>query len=409
MDNKLKNNRNFFLLLGMIFVAFNLRPAITAVGPLVNTIRLETGITNGIAGLLTTLPLIAFGVISPMAPKIAHRIGNEFSVFIGLLILAVGIILRSTGLNISLFLGTALVGVGIAVCNVLIPGIVKKNFPEKVGLTTGIYTFSMAFWAGMAPGLSIPFSESLNLGWRMSLGLWGILVIIAIVIWIPQLIGQPMHKTATLKQRETVSIWSSAIAWQVTFFMGLQSMIYFSMTAWLPEILHSHGLSISTSGWMVTLMQFSGLPANFIIPVLADRLPNQKGIALGIGVFCLSGIIGLLIGGNLIVLMISILLLGIALGAAISHSLTLIGLRAANPKQAADLSGMAQSVGYLLAAVGPFVMGLIYDTIHTWTLPLIMLAIISVLFTIAGVGAGRNHYVLENGQARPKETSSTMA
>jgi CP family cyanate transporter-like MFS transporter len=245
----------------------------------------------------------------------------------------------------------------------------------------------------------------------MSLGLWAVLLIIAIFFWIPQLTGINRHKRekAKLQPRVSASIWSSGIAWQVTFFMGLQSMIYFSMTAWLPEILHSQGLSISTSGWMVTLMQFSGLPANFIIPVLADRLSNQKGIAWGIGGFCLIGIIGLLVGGNTIVLMVSIILLGIALGAAISHSLTLISLRAADAMQASDLSGMAQSVGYLLAAVGPFALGFLFDLYQSWTLPLIMLAIVSVLFTIAGIGAGRNKHVFESGQTQHKDASSTMA
>ncbi|MFS0638858.1 MFS transporter [Mesobacillus foraminis] len=411
MSSPLKQTKNYLLLIGIIFVAFNLRPAITSVGPLVNSIRFDTGISNGVAGLLTTIPLIAFGLVSPFAPQLAKKIGNELSVFIGLLILGIGILLRSSGLFVTLFIGTALAGVGIAVCNVLIPGIVKKSFPNQVGLTTGIYTFSMAFWAGMAPGLSIPLSESLQLGWRMSLGVWAVLLMVAIFFWVPQLTGNKRQnqEKAIPQPRRSDSIWSSGIAWQVTFFMGLQSMVYFSMTAWLPEILQSRGLSVSTSGWMVALMQFSGLPANFMIPVLADRLPNQKGIAWGIGSCSLVGILGLLVGGNTIALIVSIILLGIALGAAISHSLTLISLRAADPIQASDLSGMAQSIGYLLAAVGPFSLGFLFDLFHSWTLPLIMLALVSILFTIAGIGAGRNKHVFDSGRSHHKDASSTMA
>ena len=199
------------------------------------------------------------------------------------------------------------------------------------------------------------------------------------------------------------SLWASPIAWQVTFFMGLQSMIYFSLTAWLPEIVYSQGISITTAGWMVSLMQFSGLPANFLIPILADRLPNQKGIALGIGLFCLTGLLGLLSGGNTLVLTVSIILIGIALGAAISHALTLISLRAANASQASDLSGMAQSVGYMLASLGPFILGYLFDLYTNWTFPLILLAIVTILFTFAGIGAGRNQYVLQEN----KEAIST--
>lgn len=400
------NNRKILLMVGIIFIAFTLRPAITAVGPLVGSIRADTGISNGLAGLLTTLPLLAFAIMSPFVPKIAEKIGNEWCVLIGLVTLGTGIIMRSIGMLIFLFSGTVLIGLGIAICNVLLPGIVKKNFPKKVGLLTGIYTLSMGLWAGMAPGLSTPLAEGMNLGWQMSLGVWTILVLIAIFIWLPQLRKKKVSAALPPLESANSSIWFSPIAWQVTFFMGLQSMIYFSFTAWLPEILHSEGMSISASGWMVTLLQFSGLPANFIIPVLADRLPNQKGIAIGIGVFCFIGLAGLLTSGNTIISTISIIFIGIALGAAISHSLTLIGLRAANAKQAADLSGMAQSVGYLLAALGPIIIGYLFDIFHSWTIPLILLGGISLLMTIAGFGAGRNQYVLQQNR---KEASATIA
>lgn len=409
-NTKIKINsyhtRNTLLMVGIIFVAFNLRPAITAIGPLIGSIRDDTGISNGFAGLLTTLPLLSFGLLSPFVPKISQSFGNEKSILIGLSILGAGIIIRSTGLLFFLFSGAILIGLGIAICNVLLPGIVKQKFPRKVGVLTGIYTLSMAIWAGTAPGLSIPLSEKLHLGWQISLGIWAILLIIAIIVWLPQL----KHNSANVPKLSSTSpsIWYSPIAWQVTLFMGLQSLVYFSITAWLPEILHSQGFSIATAGWMVTLMQFSGLPANFLIPVLAERLPHQKGIALGIGILCLTGITGILFSGNTFIITVCIILIGIALGAAINHSLTLIGLRAENAKQAADLSGMAQSVGYLLAGLGPLAIGFLFDFFHTWTAPLILLAIFTILFTIAGIGAGRNQYVLREKYQEQKEAPSTM-
>ncbi len=399
-----KMNKNTILILGIIFVAFNLRPGITAVGPLISSIRYDTGISNGLAGLLTTLPLLAFAILSPFAPKMAQKFGNEMSIMAGLLVLGLGIIIRST---FSLFTGTALVGMGIAICNVLLPGIVKERF-GKVGLLTGVYTFSMGLWAGLAPGLSVPIAGYKEIGWSSSLGVWIILVVIAVLIWLPQL--KTINSTAKQRIEDSVSgLWQSAIAWQVTIFMGLQSFAYFSFITWLPEILYDRGFNTETAGWMVTMLQFSGLPANFLIPVLADRLPNQKGIAVGIGVFCSAGIAGLLFSLNSISIIISIILIGIALGAAISHSLALIGLRAASAKQAADLSGMAQSAGYLLAALGPFLIGYIYDFFHTWTLPLILLMVITFVFTIAGAGAGRNQYVLETAIINRKKSPSTIA
>ncbi|MBY0121837.1 MFS transporter [Bacillus sp. S/N-304-OC-R1] len=396
-------------MIGIIFVAFTLRPAITSIGPLTGHIRAETGISNGLAGLLTTLPLIAFGLISPFVPGIARRFGNEMSVLIGLLILGAGIMIRSADTIVLLFSGTIFIGLGIAVCNVLLPGIVKQSFPKKVGLLTGIYTLSMGVFAGLAPGLSIPLADTLNLGWRMSLGMWTIIIITAIGFWLPQLkIKQTSLKSPT-QNKSTSPIWFSSLAWQVTFFMGLQSMVYFSVTSWLPEILLSRGFEIAVAGWMVTLFQFSGLPANIIIPVLADRLPHQKGIALGIGILCLAGLAGLIFSTNKIIIICCIIMLGIALGAAISHGLTLIGLRAANAKQASDLSGMAQSVGYILAAMGPFIIGFLFDFFQSWTIPLILLIFITVLYTIAGIGAGRNLYVLQEKPQKNQQSPSTIA
>ncbi|MBY0096670.1 CynX/NimT family MFS transporter [Mesobacillus maritimus] len=381
------------LFMGIIFVSFNLRPAITSVGPLIGLIRQDTGISNSLAGLITTLPLVAFAAISPLAPKIAKRFGSERSILLGLIVLGTGILIRSIGILTPLYIGTILIGIGIAICNVLLPGIVKHRFPGKVGLLTGSYTLSMAFWSGLAPGLSFPLAEKLHLGWQMSLGIWIVLLLLAIGFWLPLITRSNDGGSRPAGNITNSSIWTSAIAWQVTLFMGLQSMVFFSFSTWLPEILHNQGLSITAAGWVVTLMLFCGLPANFLIPVLADRLPNQKGIALGIGLFCFTGILGLLFGGNSFILIISSILIGIALGAAISHALILISLRAESASQAADLSGMAQSVGYILAAIGPFILGYLYDVYTSWTFPLVLLAIVSILFTIAGVGAGRNQYV----------------
>lgn len=403
------DSKTFFLMAGIIFVAFNLRPAITSVGPLIGAIRDETGISNGAAGLLTTLPLVAFALLSPFVPRIAQKLGSEWSILLGLTILGTGIAARSLGMLPPLYIGTILIGLGVGLCNVLLPGMVKEKFPQKVGLLTGIYTFSMGICAGLAPGFSIPLAEDLGLGWRLSLGVWTILILIAIIVWLPQIRLRKKKTEAPKLSAQKGSIWSSPIAWQVTLFMGLQSMVYFSTTTWLPEILHSQGREIAAAGWMVTVFQFSGLPVNFIIPVLADRLPNQKGIALGIGIFTFAGITGLLLNVNAIISNISIVLLGIGLGAAISHSLTLIGLRAENAKQAASLSGMAQSVGYLLAAAGPILIGSLYDLFHSWTVPLIFLMAITAIFTISGIGAGRNQFVLQDKHNKQDKTASTIA
>ncbi|MGG0718295.1 MFS transporter [Robertmurraya massiliosenegalensis] len=388
--------RNTLLILGIIFVAFNLRPSITSVGPLISFIKEDTGMSNSVAGFITTLPLLAFAFLSPLAPRLSQKIGKETTVLVALVFLGIGLFIRSSGMLFTLFLGTAIIGLGVAICNVILPGIVKQSFPTKVGLMTGMYTVSMGTMAGIAPGISVPLSETLHLGWQGSLRVWMILIIPALLIWLIQSKRKEKIPGQYFQVKPAnSSLLSSGLAWQVTLFMGLQSTIYFCFITWLPEMLYSHGISISTAGWMVSILQFSGIPANFIIPILADRVPNQKGIVIAIGALCMSGLIGLLVGGNLVLLCLSIISIGLGTGAAISLALTLMVLRAANAEQAANLSAMSQSIGYFLAALGPILLGFIFDVFHSWIIALFLLMALTVIMTVAGIGAGRNQYVLE--------------
>ncbi|TKC16064.1 CynX/NimT family MFS transporter [Robertmurraya kyonggiensis] len=394
--------KNTLLIFGIIFVAFNLRPSITAVGPLIGAIRTDTGMSNSVAGLITTLPLLAFAFLSPLAPKLAQKIGKEMTIFLALIFLGIGLVIRSSGMVFTLFLGTAIVGLGIAFCNVILPGIVKQSFPGKVGLMTGIYTVSMGTFAGIAPGISFPLADTLHMGWRGSLSVWLVLMGLALIVWFPQVRKRRYKEKTMANDSKKASMLSSALAWQVTLFMGLQSLIYFCFITWLPEMLYSQGISAATAGWMVSIFQFSGIPANFIIPVIADRLSNQKALAIGIGALCLIGILGLLVGDNIFLITMSIMCIGMGTGAAISLALTLMGLRVANAEQAANLSGMAQSIGYFLAALGPFFLGFLFDTLHSWTVPLLLLILVTIIMTVVGYGAGRNQYVLETSEkAKP--------
>lgn len=395
LSSEQQSKKNIIFIIGIIFVAFNLRPSITAVGPLIRYIKDDIGLSNTEAGLLTTLPLVVFALLSPLAPKVSHSIGKEMTVFIALVLLSLGILIRSVGLVITLFVGTAFLGLGIAFCNVLLPGIVKNRFPAKIGLMTGMYTVAMSICAGLAPGISVPFANHFAMGWQGSLGVWGILAVISLIVWAPQMKKRNID-TNKNNQREPnqASLLKSPIAWQITIFMGLQSFIYFCFITWLPEMLQHHSINITTAGWMVSIVQFSGIPANFIIPIIADRMPNQRPLVLGIGAICSIGILGLLLGTNIGLLTWSIFCIGVGTGAALSLALTLMGLRAANSEQASNLSGMAQSIGYLLAALGPLALGFIFDVTQSWTIPLLLLLVVTLIMTGAGIGAGRNQYVL---------------
>ncbi|WP_332629568.1 CynX/NimT family MFS transporter [Halalkalibacter flavus] len=381
-------------LIGLMLVAFNLRSSITAVGPLISTIRIDTNLSNSVIGLLTTLPLLAFGVFSILAPKIGRKWGNETTVFIALLILTMGILFRSTGMVFALFFGTAMLGLGIAICNVLIPGIVKGRFPEKMGLMTGIYTTSMALMAAFASGVSIPLAQGFNLGWEKSLAVWAILAGVAVLAWSPQLRKQ--KSPTQVSQSPNSSIWSSKLAWQVTFFMGFQSCIFYCIIAWIPEILVSRGIDIPTAGWLLTLTQIVGLPATLLVPILAGRLSNQKGIVLGIALLYTVGFLGIYLGGSLGLMSVYMMCLGVAQGAGISLSLSLFGLRSQNAYDAANLSGMAQSAGYLLAALGPLLMGLFFDLFHSWSPAFLLFFVMIFAMGISGVHAGRDQFLFQS-------------
>lgn len=387
------------LVAGIIVVAFNLRPGITSVGPVIRFIRDDISISNGTAGLLTSLPLIAFAVISPLVPNLARKFTKEKALIIGLSLIIIGILVRSMAVFVLLLAGTFIVGVGIAICNVLLPSIIKDRFPLKVALMTSFYTTAMNIFAASASGLTHPFAAGLNLGWQVALLVWAIPALLAVVVWIFILnkFTQPQEKIK-LSSRTVFSgnrMWKSPLAWIVAIFMGLHSIVFYVTVSWLPEILHDYGMSMETAGWLLSLTQIVGVPASFVLPLLADKMQKQSVIACSVGVSALLGYSGLLFGNSWGVMLISLLLIGITLGGGFALALTFIGLRSKDAEQATELSGMAQSFGYLLAAVGPFAIGFIYDLTASWTAALVILIVVGILICVFGYQVGKDRFVLD--------------
>lgn len=384
----------FFLVAGIIIVAFNLRPAITSVGPLVGVIQEDIGLAHWSAGLLMSFPLITFAIMSPIVPKIANRLTNEKTLLLGMSILLVGICIRSISSAFFLFLGTIFVGMGIAMANVLLPVVVKDKFPKKFGLMTSVYSTSMGLLASLASGLSVPLASGLNLGWQGALLVWGIPTVLAILIW-TYLLKLNGGKRSSLKgvSLSVTKIWRSPLAWQIALFMGFQSFLFYVTIAWLPEILISHGITREKAGWLLSFTQIVGLPASFFVPVLAARLRSQVWLALGLGLCSVLGYTGLWLGSSYPILIISIMMIGFALGGNFPLAMSYIGIRSRNSSQAVELSGMAQSTGYLLAAVGPILIGYLFDMTQVWTIPIFALVVISAILMIFGMSAGRDRYV----------------
>nr|WP_083388562.1 MFS transporter [Anaerobacillus isosaccharinicus]MBA5586447.1 MFS transporter [Anaerobacillus isosaccharinicus]QOY35310.1 MFS transporter [Anaerobacillus isosaccharinicus] len=392
--SKRKYNK-MLLMMGIILLALNLRPAITSVGPLIVLIRSELNLSNSIAGLLTTIPLLAFSLTSPVVSKISIRKGHEFTILIGLTVLTFGICVRSIPWATTLILGSVLIGIGIAMGTVILPGIVKYYFPAKVGLLTSIYSTTMGMSASLASGFSIPLTNYIGMGWNASLLFWSIFGILAIIIWYTLFTFRGNQKNLIQEDigKSAKSLFRSNIAWKVTFFMGFQSLLFFSLVSWLPTILQSKGITTSLSGWMLSILLLVGLPGNFLAPIIANRSKSQSGLAVSIALLFFIGIFGIWQVSTINLLMFFVILVGIVQGAGFSLALTFLVLRTKNSKQAMQLSGMAQSMGYLIAAIGPIFLGFLYDQFQTWTVSIIILLISTIFMGYLGHGAGRNSYV----------------
>jgi MFS transporter, CP family, cyanate transporter len=276
-----------------------------------------------------------------------------------------------------------------------LPAVVKERFPTKFGLMTSVYSTSMGLVASLASGISVPLAVDLNLGWQGAQMVWVIPVIIALILWAFLSKNHQSDKNGSQQKQSIQSnqMWRSPLAWQIAIFMGFQSFSFYVTISWLTEILQSHGISIETAGWLLSFTQLVGLPASFVIPVLAGRFQSQLWLSFILGILAILGYSGLLFGSTYFMLIVSIIFIGIALGGSFPLALTYIGLRTRNSQQAAALSGMAQSTGYVLAAVGPLFIGYLYDLTHTWTVPLFLLIVVSVILTVFGMFSGRNRYV----------------
>lgn len=393
MKSAVVSNRTqqILLFLGVVFLAANLRAPLTSVGPVVAEISKDLSLSNTAAGLITTIPLLAFAFLSGIMPRISRKFGMEIVLFSSLILLGLGLGIRSTGSVTTLFIGAALVGIAITVGNVLMPPYIKKYFPTKVGSVMGIYSVAMNLTAALAAGFSITLGKIANLGWKSSLGIWVILTAFTLLIWLPQ-IKNNAKSTALQKEEENapeINLYKSRLAWAVTIFMGLQSLLYYCLTAWLPKVMQTWGMSVEASGWVLSYVQFAQLPTTFLGAIIATRMKDQRFLAGSVGVLCSVGIIGLLIFKTQFVVLWCVLI-GIGSGLAFSLSMLFFVLRTKHTAHATKLSGMAQSFGYLIAACGPPIFGGIYDVSLSWSWSFIFLLLLLGVLFIAGIIAGKN-------------------
>jgi CP family cyanate transporter-like MFS transporter len=371
----------FFLL------AANLRPALTSVGPLLEAIRTDLGLSATLAGLLTTLPLLIFAGFSPFA-RLGQVLGIERTLAGCLALIVAGIALRSQGSVSALYAGTAIFSTGIGIANVLVPSVIKRDFSQHVGSATTVYVMVMTLTGALATGLAVPVSAHFAGGWRLSLAMWAVFAALTLVLWLPETrkAKQPVDTRPSNEAAAAKPIWRSATAWQVTVFMGLQFLIYYVTISWVPLFLSDHGESAAQAGWLLTLYSVMAFAVGAITPALMRRGRDQRALAVIASLVTALSILGLLLLPRLAGIWLFVC--GSSFGITFILAFALIGMRTSDHRRAAALSTMAQAAAYLIAATGPVAFGWLRDSTG-WTIPMLCLLAVAIVQSAVGYGVGR--------------------
>lgn len=378
------------LLLGVIVVASTLRAPLTAIGPMISEIGNVLNIPNALLGLLTTIPLVMFGIVSPFVARISRRWGMSVTLMFGMWILLIGLFIRIIPNVKMLLIGTVLIGIGIALGNVILPSFVKWRFPQHMGLMTGVFAATMNMTAGIGGGLSVPLSKINSGGYQYSLGFWVFFSVAGILLWIPQLKYNPKLEIAANKR----PIYQSGLAIAIALMMGFQSMNFYSTVTWFPDILMSYGIDRQTAGYYLMLNQFAQLPMTFLMPIIAMKMKNQRPLVYCFTTLFLVGFTALLFD-NSVSIIIAMVATGLAGGAAFSLCMLFFSLRARSTQDAIELSGFSQSVGYFIAAIGPMLIGYLFDIYHTHIPSFILFYTITLCMFIFAFIASQDKYIFD--------------
>jgi len=379
----------FWIIAGVLLVASTLRGTFTGAGPLLVDIGQAFDLGASQAGFLITLPLLAFFVVSPFAARLARAAGLERAIFLALIAMIGGIAIRSAGPLWALYLGSTALGAGIAIGNTLLPSLLKRDFPDQITKLTTLYAVTMGVASAGASAVMVPLAQAFD--WRWALAALIVLPLTAALVWAPQLRRRSTPGAEATTGLSGVSVWRSGLAWQVTLFFGVNSFVYYAVAAWLPSILTGAGMSPEVAGGLHGVMQLATAAPGLVLVPLVRRMKDQRALATGFALLGLMSLAGLYAAPGLA--MIWVALFGFAIGGAFILALAFIGLRSRSAEQTAQLSGMTQSVGYLMSACGPIAIGALRDAVDAWPPALAVCGALCILLVVLGLGAGRDRQV----------------
>lgn len=379
-----KQTNKVIILLGIILLGMILRTPITSVGAIIGPLKNLLEINNTVAGLITTIPLIAFAMFSPFVAKISNKIGLEKTLYLAAIVTSIGLLLRFYINTSVFFVTTFIIGVGLTVGNVLLPGLAKKYFPENLGVMTGFYAVVMNVSASVAAGVSYPILSSNVGGEKFSTGLavniWLIVSILNIVIYA---IITKNSKSERIEDKKSggKGYLRNLKMWSVMLSMGLQSALFYCSVSWFAEIMISKGFTPSEAGLLLSISQFAQFPSTFLVPVLAEKIKNKLIIPIFIAMGYVASLIGMIyIQGNFALMTIYIVLFALAGGGSFSYVMYLFSAKSKNEEEAADISGLAQAGGYWLAAIFPPLLGYVRDVLNWDVAIYILIMTASLLF-----------------------------
>ena len=380
-----KQTNKVIILLGIILLGMILRTPITSVGAIIGPLKNLLEINNTVAGLITTIPLIAFAIFSPFVAKISNKIGLEKTLYLAAIVTSIGLLLRFYINTSVFFVTTFIIGVGLTVGNVLLPGLAKKYFPENLGVMTGFYAVVMNVSASVAAGISYPILSSNIGGEKFSTGLavniWLIVSILNIVIYAIITKNSKSERIIEDKKTGVAGYLKSLKMWSVMLSMGLQSALFYCSVSWFAEIMISKGFTPSEAGLLLSISQFAQFPSTFLVPVLAEKIKNKLIIPIFIAMGYVASLIGMIyIQGNFVLMTIYIVLFALAGGGSFSYVMYLFSAKSKNEEEAADISGLAQAGGYWLAAIFPPLLGYVRDVLNWDVAIYILIMTASLLF-----------------------------